>query len=126
MKILYNQQQLNKLLLFGIAYVIIGFSALAMATSGYLVGFTMIGLLYIGQFIFVKNRGYVILTKQSIKTNGLFKKEIETKNIRSVTYFAGDYVIKTDKKELVINTNFVDQASMLPLKDYFDNLEIQA
>jgi hypothetical protein len=58
-------------------------------------------------------------------SNGIFKKEIEIKNVKSIKYFAGDYIIKSAEKEIVIDTNLVDKESQSNLKNYFENLKLE-
>ena len=125
MKILHNQSKLNRILFLGIGYIIIGLISLATSTELYFSGFALIGIIYVLQYFYTKNRAYVILLENSIRSNGIFKKEIEIKNVKSIKYFAGDYIIKSAEKEIVIDTNLVDKESQSNLKNYFENLKLQ-
>jgi hypothetical protein len=126
MKILHNQSQLKKILFLGIGYVIIGLLSLLTSSSNiFLSGSIGIGIVFISQYFYNKNRAYVILTENSIMSNGIIKKEIEIKNVKSIKYFAGDYIIKSAEKEIVIDTNLVDKESLSNLKNYFENLKFE-
>ena len=125
MKILHNQSKLNRILFLGIGYIIIGLISLATSTELYFSGFALIGIIFVLQYFYTKNRAYVILLENSIRSNGIFKKEIEIKNVKSIKYFAGDYIIKSAEKEIVIDTNLVDKESQSNLKNYFENLKLQ-
>lgn len=125
MKILHNQSQLNKILFLGIGYIIIGLLSLSTSSKIFLSGFIGIGIIFIAQYFYNKNRAYVILIENSIMSNGIFKKEIEIKNVKSIKYFAGDYIIKSAEKEIVIDTNLVDKESQSNLKNYFENLKFE-
>ena len=125
MKILRNQSQLNKILFLGIGHIISGLLSLSTTSKIYLSGFIGIGIIFIVKYFYNKNRPYVILTENSIMSNGIFKKEIEIKNVKSIKYFAGDYIIKSAEKEIVIDTNLVDKESQSNLKNYFENLKLQ-
>jgi hypothetical protein len=124
MNILHNQSQLNRLLILGILYIIVGLLSIATSAKLYLSGLTGIGIIYVAQYFYTKNRAYVILTENTVSTNGLFKKEIEVKDIKSMKYFAGDYIIKSAGKEIIIDTNLVDKESQTKLKSYFENLKL--
>ena len=125
MKILHNQSQLKRIFILGIAYIIIGMLSLATSAKLYLSGFAGIGIVFIVQYFYLKNRAYIILTENAIISNGIFKKEIDIKKVKSVKYFAGDYIIKSVEKEIVIDTNIVDKESQSHLKNYFDNLKLE-
>lgn len=125
MKILHNQSQLKKVLILGILYVIIGILSIITTYKGYLAGFIGIGVLYIVQYCYKKNRAYVLLNENAIICNGIVKKEIATKDILSVKYFAGDYTIKSAEKEIRIDTNLIDKASLSHLKEYFEKLNVK-
>ena len=125
MEILHNQSQLKKILFLGIGYIIIGLLSLATSSKIYLSGFIGIGIIFISQYFYNKNRAYVILTENSIVSNGIFKKEIEIRYVKSIKYFAGDYIVKSSEKEIVIDTNLVDKESQSNLKNYFENLKLE-
>lgn len=110
----------------GIGYVIIGLLSLLTSSSNiFLSGFIGIGIVFITQYFYNKNRAYLILTENTIMSNGIFKKEIEIKNVKSIKCFAGDYIIKSAEKGIVIDTNLVDKESQSNLKSYFENLKLE-
>ena len=124
MKILHNQSQLKRVLYIGIANVIIGFGSLFTTASQYLVGLGGLGLIYIVQYFYTKNRVMVELTPDFIVFNGLFKKKtIRVDEITAYKYFAGDYTITAPNTQIVIDINLVDKASQSALKTYFDALQ---
>lgn len=126
MKILHNQSQLKRVLFLGIGYVIIGFSSIFTTASQYLVGLGGLGLVYIFQYFYSKNRVLVELTPDFILFNGLFKKKtIRVNEITTYKYFAGDHTITSKDTTIVINTNFFDKATQSALKAYFDFLQLK-
>lgn len=78
--------------------------------------------MYVANYFYFKNKAYVILTEDSISKSGWFKKKIEIRTIDSLNYFAGDYIIRSNGRELAIDTNLVDKESLPLLKGYFENL----
>jgi len=126
MKILHNQSQLKKVLLLGIANVIIGFGSLFTTASQYLVALGGLGLVYIVQYFYTKNRVMVELTPDFIVYNGLFKKKtIRVHEVTAYKYFAGDHTVTSKDTTIVIDTNLVDKATQDELKDYFDSLQLK-
>ena len=126
MKILHNQSQLKRVLYIGIGNVIIGFGSLFTTASQYLVGLGGLGLVYIVQYFYTKNRVMVELTPDFIVFNGLFKKKtIHVDEITAYKYFAGDHTITSKDTTIVIDTNLVDKATQDELKTYFDSLQLK-
>ena len=120
MKILYNQTQLKRSVILGILFLIIGVLS-TFAKNIYLTGLGGIGIVYIINYFYFKNKAYVILTENSITKNTLSKQRIEIEKIKSVKYFAGDYIIKTADDEIIIDTNLVDKKNYNDLKAYFED-----
>ena len=86
----------------------------------YLGGFLGLGIMYIVIYFIQKNRAYVRITPEYISKDGLFPSRIEIDQIKSVKYFAGDFIIKSNEKEITIDTNIIDKESLPDLKDYFE------
>jgi hypothetical protein len=123
MKILYNQSQLNRILILGIVFILLGVISLFFSTKTYLSGMAGIGLMHIIIYYYQKNRAYVTIKNDIISKDGVFiKHKIEVKKIISVKYFAGDYIIRSSDKELTIDTNLIDKESLPLLKSYFADL----
>ena len=120
MKILYDQTQLKRSLILGIAYLVIGMASLVFKLSPYLAGFGGLGVLYGVNYFAHRNKAYVTLHADTISEGYIFKTEIEVKDIKSIKYFAGDYTIKTSDKKMVIDTNLIDKSSLDVMKSYFD------
>jgi len=126
MKILHNQSQLKRVLYIGIGNVIIGFGSLFTTASQYLVGLGGLGLVYIVQYFYTKNRLMVELTPDFIVFNGLFKKKtIHVDEITAYRYFAGVHTVTSKGTTIVIDTNLVDKATQDELKAYFDSLQLK-
>ena len=60
-----------------------------------------------------------------IKENHLFGKKIELAEINQIKKFAGDYIIKTDKSEMTINTQIIDPNSLEDLNVELEKLKVE-
>jgi hypothetical protein len=124
MKILHNQSQLKRVFLLGVGNVIIGFGSLFTTASQYLVGLGGLGVVFILHYFYTKNKVLIELTNESISYYGFLKKKtILVNEIISYKYFAGDHTITSQDNTIVININWVDKASQMELKSYFDTLK---
>ena len=69
--------------------------------------------IYIGLYFFQRKYQYAEITDEFIKTlDPIFGKKLELKEVNTVRKFAGDYIFKTDKKELTINTQVITEESL--------------
>lgn len=123
MKIYYNKKQLNIALIFGIIWIVIGtVSIVGNSDNSFLSGFLGIGILYLILYFIKKYNPYVLVTDEYIQVHNFIRKKIQLKDIVAITYFAGDYTIKSSDKELTIDTNFIDKLSLPAFKIFMDDL----
>ncbi len=124
MKILHNQSPLKRLLLLGIGNILIGVASLFTSSNWYLIGLSGLGIVYLIQYFYTKNRVLVELTPDYIVFNGLFKKKtIQLGAINSYKSFAGEHTITSKDTTILINVNLFDKATQLEMKAYFDTLQ---
>jgi len=57
--------------------------------------------------------------------NRPFGKKINLNDIKQIKNFAGDYIIKSEKDELTINTQIIDPNSLTELRTELDKLNIE-
>ncbi len=86
--------------------------------------FTGMALLYLGQYLFDRKNQYLTINQDQIKVNFLFGKQIYLSDINRIKKFAGDYIIKTDKRELTINTQLIDPDSLNELNEFLAKLNL--
>jgi hypothetical protein len=55
----------------------------------------------------------------------LIPKKIDLIEIKSIREFAGDYKLKTDKGEFVINTQIIEPNSLSELKNELNKLNVK-
>ena len=119
MKIKFKKKRLYSNLFLGIVWTILGiFKVIDNDSSGWLnYGFLVIGVLYIGHYLFDFSNQYLILENGTIRKNKLygFGKKINLKEINLIKRFGGDYILKTPTKELTINTDLIEEKSLIEL-----------
>jgi len=84
-----------------------------------------ISLMYILIYSFDYFNQYLTIQNGIIKENHLFGKKIVLTEIKQIKKFAGDYIIKTDKAEMTINTQIIDPDSLADLNTELENLNVE-
>ena len=88
-------------------------------------GFLIISILYLGTYFYEKKNQYLTIKKGQILVNQPFGKKIILAEIKRIKKFAGDYILKTDKKELTINTQIIDPNSLAELNNELEKLNVE-
>ena len=71
---------------------------------------------------------YLTIENGIIRKNGLygFRKKINLNEINWIKKFAGDYTLKTETKELKINTELIEEKSLAELNSVLGKLNLPA
>ena len=82
--------------------------------------------MYLGHYLYDLNNQYLTIENGTIRKNALygFRKKIELNDINSIKKFTGDYTLKTETKELKINTELIDEKSLLELNRILSELNL--
>ena len=128
MKIKYKNKRFKKHLIFGILWTILGFLNLNYSGDNSWIdyGFLVIAVLYWSSYFYEKNNQYLTVDDDSIKKNSITGKKIYLSDITWIKKFAGDYILKTDTEELTINTEVVDEKSLVELNRILSKLDLPA
>ncbi|AUS07356.1 hypothetical protein [Pseudotamlana carrageenivorans] len=80
-------------------------------------GYLILGVLYFGQYLHDLTYQYLTIQDGIIKKNGLYGywKKINMNDITWIKKFAGDYTLKTEQKEIKINTDLIDKKALAEL-----------
>ncbi|WP_295982884.1 hypothetical protein [uncultured Algibacter sp.] len=84
-----------------------------------------ISVMYIAIYSFDYFNQYLTIQNNVIKENHLFGKKINLNEIKRIKKFAGDYILQTDKTELTINTQIIDQNSLTELNAELEKLNVE-
>ena len=77
-----------------------------------------LALLYIAPYFYNKKVPFLTIQKGVLKQNWWFGKSIDSKDINEIKYFAGEYIIRSQKKELRIDTHIIDPRDQPLLTDF--------
>jgi hypothetical protein len=126
MKIRYKKKHLNHSLIFGTLWLIISLLGIFIKENPYWTdyGFIIISFLYLGTYFYGKRNKYLTIENGQICVNKPFGKKIGLTEIKQIKKFAGDYILKTDKTELTINTQIIDEKSLAELNSELEQLEL--
>jgi hypothetical protein len=81
-------------------------------------------IIYLGIFFYRKKYYYLTIINDNIRVNGPLGKELKLTEIKRIKKFAGDYIIKTDQKEIIINTQIIDSSSLKELDAELEKLDV--
>ena len=68
---------------------------------------------------------YLTIGNGIIKINSPFGKKMNLAEIKRIKKFAGDYILKTEKAELTINTQMIDPNSLAELNAELEKLNVE-
>ena len=127
MKIAFKQRHLNVSLIFGLIWSVwffVGvFGKEEPNWTDY--GWIFISLMYLGMYFYQNNYKYLTIENGIINVNGPFGKKLNLTEIKRIKKFAGDYILKTDKSELTINTQIIDLTSLNELNSELEKLNVE-
>lgn len=127
MKIGYKKRQLNINLIFGLIWLVWFFIGVFVKDepnwTDY--GWIVISLVYFGLYFYQKNYKYLTIKNGRINVNGPFGKKLKLNEIKQIKRFAGDYILKTDTKELTISTQIIDPISLAELNSELEKLNVE-
>ena len=126
MKIRFTKKRLKHYLIFGILWLVLGTTAVIFNSDNiFNYGYLIIGILYLGTYLFENNKQYLTIENGIISKNHLIPKKINLNEIKRIKKFAGDYILKTDSTELRINTELIEKKSLTELDTVLENLNLE-
>ena len=76
-------------------------------------------------YLFIKTKHYLIIENNIIKQHYIFGKKMELSEIKSIKHFAGEYILRTDKRKMRIDIGSIEKNSLLDLKGELKKLDVQ-
>lgn len=125
MKIRFTKKRLKHYVIFGILWVVLGTIAISFNSDTiFNYGYLVMGILYVGAYLFENNKHYLTIENGIISKNYLIPKKINLSDIKQIKKVAGDYILKTDATELRINTELIEKNSLDALNTVLENLNL--
>ena len=127
MQIGYKKRHLNVNLIFGLIWLVwffVGvFGKEEPNWTDY--GWLVISIAYLSIYFYQKKYKYVSIENGILSVNGPIGKKLNLTEIKRIKKFAGDYILKTDKSELTINTQIIDPKSLTELNTELEKLNVE-
>lgn len=127
MKIGYKKKHLNVNLILGIVWFIWFFVGFFEKKEQNWIdyGWIFMSLMYLGLYFYQKNYKYLSIENGTIAVEGPLGKKMNLNEVKRIKKFAGDYILKTDKKELTINTRIIEPNALSDLKTELEKLNVE-
>jgi hypothetical protein len=127
MEIKYKKKHLNLKLILGLVWLILFLVGVFVKEESNWTdyGWIVISVFYLGKYFYQKNYKYLTIENGIINVNGPFGKKLILTEIKRIKKFAGDYILKTDEKELTINTQIIDPNSLAELNAELEKLNVE-
>lgn len=129
MKIRYKKKKIRITLMFGIVWFIFAIIQIFLLSSedgnwiNYL--WLVLSLSYFGAYAYQHFNHYATLENGFIKKSIPFAEKIKLTDIKQIKHFAGDYILKTDNRQLHINIALIDPTSLSQLKMALKKLNVE-
>ncbi|MDG2317330.1 MAG: hypothetical protein P8L67_01545 [Flavobacteriaceae bacterium] len=116
-KLMYNIKNLRYNIILGGLFILL--AGIELIASNEIRYFNItLALLYIAPYFYHKKVPFLTIQKGVLKQNWWFGKSIDSKDINEIKYFAGEYIIRSQKKELRIDTHIIDPRDQPLLTDF--------
>jgi hypothetical protein len=119
MRIKLSKKRLYTNLLLGVIWILFGMSYFifeaTMPWSGY--AYSILGTLYLAHFLYDYKHQYLIIENGKIQKNILysFKNKIELSEIDEIKSIKGNYILKSETRNLSIDPSLIDKQSLIKL-----------
>ena len=133
LKIRFKKKRLYSNLIIGVIWlvfaVIILFTEFTEEENHWMIYvYPIIGFLYLGQYWYDSTFQYLIIDDNTIQRNIFYgtNRKIALKDITWIKKFAGDYILKSDQKDMHIDLHLIDESSLDELNKVLANLNLPA
>ena len=125
MKILYSKKRRKYDLFYTIFCLLIGILSLFFSETNHMFLYLYMPLGLISLYRYIKVKYYLIIEKDVLKQNYIFSKKMELSEIKSIKHFAGEYILRTDKRKMRIDIGSIEKSSLAELRDELKKLDVQ-
>jgi hypothetical protein len=125
MKILYSKKRRKYELFQGIFWILIFILGILFSDrkNVFFYLYLIMGLIHI--YLHLKVKHYLSIENNIIKQNYIFGKKINLSEIKSIKHFAGEYILRTDKRKMRIDIGSIEKSSLAELIDELKKLDVQ-
>ena len=76
-------------------------------------------------YLFIKTKHYLIIEDNIIKQNYIFGKKMNLAKIKTIKHFAGEYILRIEKRKMTITIDIIDKSSLLDLTTELKKLDVK-
>ena len=125
MKILYSKKRRKYDLFYTIFCLLIGMLSLFFSETNHMFIYLYMPLGLISLYRYIKVKYYLIIEKGVLKQNYIFGKKMDLSEIKSIKHFAGEYILRTDKRKMRIDIGSIEKSSLAELRDELKKLDVK-
>jgi len=125
MKILYSKKRRKYELFQGIFWILIFILGVLFSETNHIFFYLYMPLGLISLYRYIKVKYYLIIEKDVLKQNYIFGKKMDLSEIKSIKHFAGEYILRTDKRKMRIDIGSIEKSSLAELRDELKKLDVQ-
>ena len=125
MKILYSKKRRKYELIQGIFWILLFILGVLFSDrkNDFFYLYLIMGLIHF--YLHLKVKYYLSIKNNIIKQNYIFGKKIDLSEIKSIKHFAGEYILRTDKRKMRIDIGSIEKSSLAELRDELKKLDVQ-
>ena len=125
MKILYSKKRRKYELFQGIFLMLIFILGVLFSDrkNVFFYLYLIMGLIHF--YLHLKVKFYLSIENNIIKQNYIFGKKINLSEIKSIKHFAGEYILRSDKRKMRIDIGSIEKSSLAELRDELKKLDVQ-
>jgi len=125
MKILYNKKRRKYELFQGIFWILLFVLGILFSDwkNVFFYLYLIMGLIHF--YLHLKVKYYLSIENNIIKQNYIFGKKMDLSEIKSIKHFAGEYILRTDKRKMRIDIGSIEKSSLAELRDELKKLDVQ-
>ena len=125
MKILYSKKKRKIDLFQGLFWILLFVLGLLFSDrkNVFFYLYLIMGLIHI--YLYFKVKYYLSIENNIIKQNYIFGKKMDLSEIKSIKHFAGEYILRTDKRKMRIDIGSIEKSSLAELRDELKKLDVK-
>lgn len=125
-QIRYKRTHLRLKFVFGLFWLIVGAISITNNFENYLnYGYIIASFLYFGIYFFKSNYQYITIENKSFVLNNIFSQRMSFNDLNEIVKKGKNYILRSEKSELIIDTTLIDKNSLKDLKFILKNLMLE-
>lgn len=125
MKIAYPKRHIRRDLIFALVWLTMAIVSYSPEKSFWItIGWAVISIAYFISFFYKKRTPSLMITNEVIKLGNPFRKEMKISEVKEVKKFAGDYIFKSENRDLNVPSDFFTPEEIKKLEDKLESLKL--